>query len=279
MMNAFVQRIARARRLAGLPILLVLASTSLFMLAAPPPPLVAQSALEWDGGREQMSRAELEALLDRLEQAAASSAYSAALRAEARRSADLIRGRLEAGDFQVGDRVFLRVQGEDLNDTLAVRAGPNLPVPVIGEISLRGVLRSELTAHLERELGRFMRNPVVQAEALIRISVMGEVANRGFYLVPADLLVTDVLMLAGGPTPAADLEGLRVERAGQRIWEGDSLAQALVQGRTLDQLNLQAGDQIVIPERVSRSGMDWLTLVATVVTPIVSLGILLATLF
>lgn len=246
-----------------------------------PAPLAAQSALEWDGGREQMTRAELEALLQRLDEAAASSAYSTSLRAEARRSADLIRARLEVGDFQVGDRVFLRVQGEEAmsGDTLTVRAGPTLPVPVVGDISLRGVLRSELTEHLEGELSRFVRSPRVTAEPLIRVSVIGEVNNRGFYLVPADLLVTDVLMLAGGPTPAADLDGLRIERGGQRIWEGDSLAQALVQGRTLDQLNLQAGDQIHVPERTRRSGTEWLTLVATVVTPIVSLGVLLATLF
>ncbi len=242
--------------------------------------LTGQSALEWDGGREQMSRAELESLLERLEQASESSAYSSELRAEARRSADLIRARLEVGDFQVGDRIFLRVQGEEtMNDTLTVRAGPSLPIPVVGEIGLQGVLRSELAAHLETELGRFVRNPVVHAEPLIRVSVIGEVLNRGFYLVPADLLVTDVLMLAGGPTPAADLDRLRIERGGQRIWEGESLAQALVQGRTLDQLNLQAGDQIHLPERTRRSGTEWLTLVATVVTPIVSLGVLLATLF
>jgi protein involved in polysaccharide export with SLBB domain len=266
--------------LRNLLLILFLLSAGLLGAAGSALPAQAQSALEWDGGREQMTRAELESLLSRLEEAAASSAYSATLRSEARASAELIRSRLEVGDFQVGDRIFLRVRGEDaMNDTLTVRAGPNLPVPVVGDITLRGVLRSELVEHLESELGRFFRSPVVEAEPLIRISVIGEVANRGFYLVPADLLVTDVLMLAGGPTPAADLDGLRIERGGQRIWEGDSLAQALVQGRTLDQLNLQAGDQIHVPEQVRRSGMDWLTLVATVVTPIVSLGVLLATLF
>ncbi len=52
---------------------------------------------------------------------------------------------------------------------------------------------------------------------------------------------------AGGPTPDAKVADLRIERAGQRLWEGDILRQAITDGRTLDEMNLRAGDQFIVP--------------------------------
>src|SRR5687767_10452918 len=101
--------------------------------------------------------------------------------------------------FQAGDRVLLTVEGDSvLSDTFTVVAGPALRLPDIGEISLAGVARSGLEAHLTRELGRYIKDPVVEARALIRVSVAGEVTRPGFYAVPIDLVLPDALMLAGG---------------------------------------------------------------------------------
>lgn len=83
----------------------------------------------------------------------------------------------------------------------------------------------------------------------MRLAVMGSVGQPGFYVVPADMLLSEALMAAGGPGGGADLEELRVERGSLRLIEGDELQEAMRSGRTLDQLNLQAGDQIFVPER------------------------------
>ena len=40
---------------------------------------------------------------------------------------------------------------------------------------------------------------------------------------------------------------MRVEREGVSVWEGRSLQAAMVDGRTLDQLNLRAGDHLIVP--------------------------------
>ena len=80
--------------------------------------------------------------------------------------------------FQVGDRVLLHVEGDSaLSDTFTVVAGPALRLPDIGEISLAGVRRTDLESHLQHELSRYIKDPVVQARALIRVSVTGEVAR------------------------------------------------------------------------------------------------------
>ncbi len=115
-------------------------------------------------------------------------------------------------------------------------------------MDLRGLLRSELEPHLTQHLARYIRSPQVRAEALVRISVVGEVGNPGFYVLPADVPVTEAFTVAGGPTSDADLDDVRIERLGERVWEGDALELAINQGRTFDELGIRAGDQLVVPE-------------------------------
>jgi protein involved in polysaccharide export with SLBB domain len=200
------------------------------------------------------TRAGLEALLAHQEQVAASPGASRGARDAARREAEEIRRRLEEGDFQVGDRILLSVDGhEELTETFTVTAGRVLVLPSIGEIGLAGVLRSELQSTLTEQVGRYIRNPSVQARSMIRISVLGEVAQPGYYVVSTESLVTDALMLAGGPGPRARLPAMRIQRGSERVWAGDELQAAITEGRTLDQLALRAGDQIMVPARtVSR---------------------------
>lgn len=222
-----------------------LAMIALLLLA---PPLAAQGQME--ARALEMTREQLQTVLERYEQAAASSGYSRGIREQARREADLIRARLSEGDFQVGDRIVLQVRGgQFFSDTLVVEPGRTVRVTDIGEIPLSGVLRSELEEHLTNELARYIRQPQVEAQSLIRVAVMGDVNRPGFMVLPASMLLEDALMAAGGPSREADLDDIRIERGGERIWTGAALQEALVEGRTLDQLNLRAGDRIEVPRQ------------------------------
>lgn len=220
------------------------------LLAVPAAPAAAVAQTQWDPGRVQVTRADLEVMLRQLDQAAASKTYSQPVRDRARAEAVQIRARLTDGDFQIGDRIFLTVEGEvALTDTFAVMTGRVLRLPTVGDISLTGVLRSELEPHLLKALGQFLRTPVVQAQSLIRLSLLGEVARPGFYVMPTDMVLSDALMLAGGPNANARLDGIRVERRGELVWSREALRDAVAQGRTIDQLNLQAGDEVLVPKR------------------------------
>jgi protein involved in polysaccharide export with SLBB domain len=200
-----------------------------------------------------ITRAELTELLSRYEAAAAAPTYSSAVRQQAGREADLIRARLEHGDLRVGDQVVLFVQNDaTLSATFVVTNDRTLLLPEIGAVPLGGVLRSELVDHLRAQIGRYIRDPYVTATSKMRITVLGEVGRPGFEVVSSDALITEVMTAMGGPTRRAALDKIRVERGGQVIWEGEALQNALVTGRTLDQLSLQAGDQIVVPASRSR---------------------------
>jgi protein involved in polysaccharide export with SLBB domain len=243
-----------------LPILLVLLCAGLLVSVVT---AHAQTRVALDPQGLKMERAELEEFHEHLQAVTASTAYSGRIRDRAQRDAEVIRTRLERGDFRVGDRILLQVEGEaNIPEELPVQPGPSIRLPVMGTISLAGVLRSELEEHLTRELGRFMQNPVVRAESLVRISIQGEVGRPGFYTVPADMLLQEAIMHAGGPGRNADLDRIRIERTGERLWGGDELRHVLAEGQTLDQLNVQAGDQIVVAargqspwRRVARTGL------------------------
>jgi protein involved in polysaccharide export with SLBB domain len=171
-------------------------------------------------------------------------------RSGSRPEAALIRSRLERGDFQLGDRIFLRVDGEaQLSDTFTVGPGPALGLPQIGTVPLNGLLRSELLGRLGTYLARYLRDPVVQVRPLIRILIEGEVARPGFYAVPPELPLVDAIGAAGGMTARAKANAIRVERGSSQIWGGDLLREALARGYSLDQLNLGAGDRLFVPTR------------------------------
>lgn len=211
-------------------------------------PLAAQGRPAWDPRGANLTRAELQEMLARYEETANSRTYGGTMRARARAEAELIRQRLEDGDVRVGDRVALRVERQaELSDTFPVLDGRVIKLPDIGDIPLSGVLRSELEAHLTEQIGRFIRNPTVSARSLIRLEIMGAVGAPGFHTVPSDILLSDALMLAGGPAGEAALDKMKIERGERTIWEGDRLREAVVAGRTLDQLNLRAGDAIHVP--------------------------------
>lgn len=189
---------------------------------------------------------------------------SAAARAEWEPAAERLRLRLREGDFHPGERVYLRVAGEStLTDTLTVLPGPAIRLPGVGAVSLAGVLRGDLTTHLTDALGQFLRDPAVEAQALLRLSVTGEVAKPGFYAIRSATALADVLMLAGGMTQDAKADGMRIERGAIRIWEPSALRGALSAGHTVDDLQLQEGDRVVVPR--NGGGLDTVLRVTAVV--------------
>lgn len=219
------------------------------LLLLAPGPTAAQAIFDMDVRGAELTRDELQPLLIQLEEAAEAPGYSRELRDQAAREASYVRDRLENGDFRVGDRVVLVVAGEpELSDTLTVSGNRTLDLAAIGRVSLDGVLRSELEDHLRDVLDDYLREPDVRAHALIRIGVLGSVGSPGFYTLPASALLEEVLMAAGGPGGNADIDNLRVRRGTELVWEGELLQRAMVEGRTLDQLSLRAGDRIEVPE-------------------------------
>lgn len=201
------------------------------------------------------SRAALDSLAQRFEASANAQASSVGTRTAARLQAAAVRARLVMGDFQAGDRIIIVVEGaetaaaieQQLSDTFTVGTEQEITLPAVGVVSLRGVLRSELPDYITRQIGRFIRDPVVHVRSMIRISIVGAVVRPGYHAVPFDGLLSDALMTAGGPGPLAKIDKLRIDRYGKPLWQGALLQRAISEGRTLDELDLRGGDQFVVP--------------------------------
>jgi len=217
-----------------------------------------------DAYRMQATRPELEATLGRLREVARSPSRPAWVSAET----TYVRTRLEKGDFYVGDRVLLAVedplplratgdhaaaqgksQEQQLSDTFTVGIGQELILPVVGTVSLRGVLRSELEPVLTRAIAGYINDPVMRARSLVSVGVTGEVARPGYYSVPPDAILSAVLTTAGGPTKDAKMKKLRLERDGTALLDGKAVGRAIARGSTLDELQVRSGDQLVVPSR------------------------------
>jgi len=160
---------------------------------------------------------------------------------------DGLRERLRLGDFLPGDHVLLSVtRGEFARDTVVVRPDTTVVITGLAPISVRGVLRSELATYLQSKLGEYVREPYVTVVPLLRVGVFGGVRTGGYFEVPADTRVTDLLMRAGGPVENADPQKIVLRRGTKEVLGHADLSEALRLGRSLDDIGVQGGDDFNI---------------------------------
>ena len=255
----------RAARLRRWMTALALAGAALGALPLAARPAAAQEPAGGEA-RRWSTRADLERYAAQLEAAAASGRGTNQTRAEAA----AIRTRLREGDFPPGTPIVVTPTStvgmpqevlQAFQDTLRVRAGRVLQVPGLPDLPLAGVLRSELQTALTEHLARNIRNPSIRAGTFIPVEVSGQASRPGYYTVPSDMLVTELVMHAGGPNGTADLQRSVVKRAGAEIIGSDSLQAAIRSQATLDQIGFQSGDALVIGEKRET---NWRTIVSVI---------------
>ena len=223
--------------------------------------IVSAQDVPVDARRPLVTRADLQAALDQADQIAGSEAYSFAFKEEKRAEAAVIRERLLEGDFYVGDQLNIAMIGDSgTSGTQTVQFGRVLSIRGLPDIPMRGVLRSEAQDYLTTQISRFLKDPQVKVRPLIRLTVLGGIKNPGFYQLDADQLVSDALMTAGGIGNGTDFKSSKVRRGDIDIIDGETFAKAITDGRTLDQLNLRAGDEIEVG---TKSTTNWLTTIRT----------------
>jgi protein involved in polysaccharide export with SLBB domain len=233
----------------------ILLFSSLNVFAAGNPCRAQDGAAPPPARREFESRAEIEA------QAKAAEAQHRT------GEAWLLRQRLEKGDFQDGDRIVIHLQGNSLMpkdfvgipDTNIVRAGRHLEFPRMADLSLDGVLRSELNDRLTAHFAQYIREPTVRSTPLVRIAVLGQVGKPGYVYTLADAPLSDLIMQAGGPSGNADMAGIVIRRGADMIWDQQDTRAALADGMSLDRLHLRAGDEIEVPQR---RDISWIAVVS-----------------
>ena len=165
-----------------------------------------------------------------------------------------------APSLQPGDAIAVKVFREpDLSDTLRVDENHRIVLPLLGERSVRGISADSLKAQLATDLQEYVKTPAIEITVLRRVSILGAVRQPGLYPVDATYSLTDALALAGGTTPNADLEDIRLVR------DGTVVRQDLSRGTLVEETPIRSGDQIVVGESGWFS-RNWQWLAGTVIS-------------
>ena len=153
-----------------------------------------------------------------------------------------------------GDILKISVWGEeDLQDQVLVRPDGGISFPLCGDISAKDRSVVDLQDEIATRLSRYVSDPVVTVSVAEvqgnKIYVIGQVARPGFFVVNPQVDVLQALSMAGGTTPFANLNDIKILRrngSAQEVLE--FRYNDVINGRRLEQnIILQSGDIVIVP--------------------------------
>ena len=158
--------------------------------------------------------------------------------------------------YKIGPGDVLRIsvwKEEGMEQEVLVKPDGGITFPLAGDLQASGLTTQELTAELKLKLKRYMPNPVVTVSVLQAVSnkiyVVGKVTRPGEYQATHYMDVLQALSLAGGLTPYADSDEIKIIRrknGAKQIFEFDY--NKVISGKKLEMnILLQAGDTIAVP--------------------------------
>jgi polysaccharide export outer membrane protein len=115
-----------------------------------------------------------------------------------------------------GDRLRVVVFGQEgLTASYAVDTGGSITMPLIGAVSARGHTPAQLQQAIAAKLKQgFVREPhvAVEVEAYRPFFILGEVTLPGQYPYVANMTVETAVAIAGGYTPRAYKDRIKISR-------------------------------------------------------------------
>jgi len=153
-----------------------------------------------------------------------------------------------------GDILQISVWKEtDLQGEVLIRPDGGISFALAGELPAAGHTVAELTTMLETRIRKYIPDAVVtvsvKAAGGNRVYVIGKVNHPGDFPLTGPIDVMQALSLAGGTTPFADTNGIRIlRRDGERQTSIPFRYDDITHGRRLDQnILLKNGDTVVVP--------------------------------
>jgi polysaccharide biosynthesis/export protein len=156
--------------------------------------------------------------------------------------------------LQPGDMLTVSVWKEpDLTSDLLVRPDGGISMPLIGSIEAAGHTVEDVRSTIDQRLRKYIPDPsvavIVKQTLGDQIFVLGKVNRPGQYPINRPVDVMQALSLAGGTTPFAALNDIRVlRRDGGREIALTFRYGDVERGRKLQQnIVLRSGDTVVVP--------------------------------
>ena len=156
--------------------------------------------------------------------------------------------------MQPGDLLEVSVWGEDyLERDVAIQPDGMISFPLAGVLPAAGEDVRQLQERLAERLSQYIPDPVVTVSIKDirgnRIYVIGQVQRPGHFVMNPTVDVVQALALAGGTTPFAALNDIRIlRRSGGKLTSIEFRYGDVEKGRNLQQnIILQSGDVIIVP--------------------------------
>jgi polysaccharide biosynthesis/export protein len=156
--------------------------------------------------------------------------------------------------LQPGDLLQVVVWKEtDLQSEVLIRPDGGISFPLAGDLQAAGRTTDELRGALEVRVRKLIPDAVVTVAVKTasgnRVFVIGKVNRPGDFALLRPIDVMQALSLAGGATPFADTDKIRVlHRDSSRQTSTRFRYSDVTRGRNLDQnILLQSGDTVVVP--------------------------------
>ena len=153
-----------------------------------------------------------------------------------------------------GDLLSVSVWKEEgLQKEVLVKPDGYITFPLVGDIKAGGISTKALTKLLVDKLNAFIPNPNVTVSVIKsmsnRVYVIGQVLKPGQFVTSQYMDVLQALTMAGGLTPYADSDNIKILRRnenGREIFEFDY--DEVISGDGMEMnIILKAGDTIVVP--------------------------------
>jgi polysaccharide export outer membrane protein len=161
---------------------------------------------------------------------------------------------VDAYEVQPGDVLEISVWKEpELQREVLVRPDGAFSFPLSGEIDARNKtvndLRLEVTARLARYIPELVVTVTVVQINGNKVYVIGQVNQPGVFVVNPRVDVMQALSMAGGTTPFADVNDIRIlRRKGGKQTAIQFRYLDVARGRSLEQnIMLESGDVVVVP--------------------------------
>jgi polysaccharide export outer membrane protein len=156
--------------------------------------------------------------------------------------------------IQPGDILSISVWKEpDLQAEVLVRSDGAISFPLAGDTVVAHFTVDQVREDLTRRLQKYIPEPVVTVAIKQmtgnRVYVVGKVNRPGEFVYTKPLDVMQAISLAGGTTPYAALDAIKIlRRVGVQTTSIPFSYSDVVQGRSLDQnIVLWSGDTVVVP--------------------------------
>lgn len=150
---------------------------------------------------------------------------------------------LNPGD---GVRVIFYNVTEKITGDYFIQLDGKVQLPYIGLIDARDREFKDIKSEITGKYDSLYKDPELTIQPLLKINILGEVKQPGFYFLTGIEKLSGLLAMAGGETTDANVDGIYIIRNDKEL---DIDSDELADQNSLSDIGLKSGDRIIVPRQ------------------------------